>query len=124
MRVDAPLGQVGADRLGGLREDGLVQDRHLVPTLEDAGQVAEQTGTDDHRVRRVGADVHRHRFRHGLSFREQEEEPRPFLAATAAGLGGASVDGAAVSDHGARRHAGRLRRRSGRDAEFSRRFKM
>ena len=54
---------------GGLRQHRLVQDRDLVPAVEDAVQLAEQPGADDHRVGRVDEDVDGHGLSHGARFR-------------------------------------------------------
>ena len=65
-----PLSDRGVpDGLGGLRQHRLVQDRDLVPALEDALQIAEQPGADDHRVGRVDQDVDGHGLSHVRPFR-------------------------------------------------------
>ncbi len=46
----------------------LVQDRDLVPAVQDALQLAEQPGSDDHRVRRVDEHVDGYRLSHGAPF--------------------------------------------------------
>ena len=65
MCVDALVRQGVPDGLGGLRQHWLMQDRHLVPAGQCALQLAEQSGTDDHRVRRIDEDFNGYRLSHG-----------------------------------------------------------
>ena len=58
VRVDALVGQVAADRLGGLGQHRLMQDRDPVPAAEQLAQLVEQSGADHHRVRRVDGHLH------------------------------------------------------------------
>ena len=69
VRVDSLVRQSVPDRLGGLRQHGLVQDRNLVAAVEYAVQLAEQSRADDHRVWRVDENVDGHRFSHDAPFR-------------------------------------------------------
>jgi hypothetical protein len=57
MGVDAVSGQMSSDRFGGLGENGLMQYRHSVSGTEQVAQLAEQSGSDDHRVGRIHGDL-------------------------------------------------------------------
>jgi hypothetical protein len=64
VRVDTLVRQDVTDRLGGRGEGGLMQDRHPVSPVQHPGEVVEQSGSDDHRVRPVDEDVDGHGFSH------------------------------------------------------------
>ena len=64
VRVDTLVRQGVTDRLGGRGQRGLMQDRHPVSAVEHPGQVVEQSGPDDHRVRPVDEHVDGHGFSH------------------------------------------------------------